>query len=56
MTEIVPIAKDFSESTLNCSMEYIILNDKKYYQYFGFTDQEDLDLWSKNKELNFDDL
>ena len=56
MTRIVPIAKDFSQSTLNHSMEYKILIDKIYYQYSGFTKQEVLDLCSKNKELNFDDL
>jgi len=48
MTGIVPITKDFSESTINRFMEYIILYNKKYNQYFGFTEQVFLELCIKN--------
>jgi len=40
MTGIVPLAKELSQSTINCIDEYSMLNDEKYYQYFGFTEQE----------------
>ncbi|ORX63954.1 hypothetical protein BCR32DRAFT_307150, partial [Anaeromyces robustus] len=52
MTGITPIAKEFSQSTLNCFTEYSMLKDKKYYQYFGFTEQEVRDLCEKNKKIN----
>ncbi|ORX65568.1 hypothetical protein BCR32DRAFT_286471 [Anaeromyces robustus] len=52
MTGISPIAKEFSQSTLNCFDEYSMLKDKKYYQYFGFTEQEVRDLCEKNKKIN----
>ncbi|ORX44295.1 hypothetical protein BCR32DRAFT_331011 [Anaeromyces robustus] len=48
MTGISPIAKEFSQSTLNCFTEYSMLKDKKYYQYFGFTEQEVRDLYLEN--------
>ncbi|KAL6617933.1 hypothetical protein U3516DRAFT_662107 [Neocallimastix sp. 'constans'] len=40
MTGITAIAKKLSQSTLNCFREYTMLNDKKYYKYFGFTEKE----------------
>ncbi|ORX64853.1 hypothetical protein BCR32DRAFT_297922 [Anaeromyces robustus] len=52
MTGITPIAKEFSQSTLNCFTEYSMLDDDKYYQYFGFTEQEVRDLCEKNKKIN----
>jgi len=33
-----------------------MLNDKKYYKYFGFTEEEVNELCSKNKKLTFEDL
>ncbi|ORX64852.1 hypothetical protein BCR32DRAFT_297921 [Anaeromyces robustus] len=48
MTGIMPIEK----SILNCFVEYSMLKDKKYYQYFGFTEQEVRDLCEKNKKIN----
>jgi|GEM_PF-3579877 len=55
MTGIIPIAVSFS-SPINCFREYSMLNDKEYYKYFGFTEQEVRDLCSKNKKLTFEDL
>ncbi|ORX64141.1 hypothetical protein BCR32DRAFT_298194 [Anaeromyces robustus] len=52
MTGISPIAKEFSQSTLNCFDEYSMLDDDEYYQYFGFTEQEVRDLCEKNKKIN----
>jgi hypothetical protein len=56
MTGITAIAKELSQSTLNCFREYTMLNDKKYYKYFGFTEEEVQELCSKNKNLTFEDL
>ncbi|ORX65570.1 hypothetical protein BCR32DRAFT_113801 [Anaeromyces robustus] len=52
MTGISPIAKEFSQSTLNCFTEYSMLDDDEYYQYFGFTEQDVRDLCEKNKKIN----
>jgi hypothetical protein len=49
MTGILPIAKQLSQSTLNCFTEYSILEDDKYYQYFGFTGKEVKELCNKPK-------
>ncbi|ORX65546.1 hypothetical protein BCR32DRAFT_330350, partial [Anaeromyces robustus] len=51
MTGILPITKEFSQSTLNCFDEYSMLNDDEYYQYFGFTEQEVRDLCKKKKKI-----
>jgi len=56
ITGILPIAKELSQSTLNCFKEYSILEDNKYYQYFGFTEQEVRDLCNKNNILKYEDL
>ncbi|KAG4083360.1 hypothetical protein H8356DRAFT_1065051 [Neocallimastix lanati (nom. inval.)] len=56
MTGITAIAKELSRSTLNCFKEYTMLNDKKYYKYFGFTEEEVHELCSKNKNLTFENL
>lgn len=37
MTGVLPISKYSSGSLINMFREYNILNDKKYYKYFGFT-------------------
>ncbi|OUM58856.1 hypothetical protein PIROE2DRAFT_21319 [Piromyces sp. E2] len=51
MTGIIPIAKKLSQSTINCFDEYSMLNDKKYYKYFGFTEQEVRNLCDNDEEL-----
>ncbi|KAG4082964.1 hypothetical protein H8356DRAFT_1749639 [Neocallimastix lanati (nom. inval.)] len=56
MTGITPIAKELSQSTLNCFMEYTMLNDEKYFQYFGFTEDEVNELCEINKNLTFENL
>ncbi len=56
MTGILPIAKELTQSTLNCFDEYSMLEDEEYYQYFGFTEQEVRNLCEKNKEMLYEDL
>jgi len=56
MTGITAIAKELSQSTLNCFREYTMLNDKKYFQYFGFTEDEVNELCEINKNLTFENL
>jgi len=55
MTGILPIAKELSQSTLNCFTEYCMLNDEKYFKYFGFTEQEVRDLCD-NDERKYKNL
>lgn len=47
MTSVLPIAKYSSGSSINMFREYNILNDKKYYKYFGFTIKETENLCKK---------
>ncbi|KAL6602419.1 hypothetical protein U3516DRAFT_909493 [Neocallimastix sp. 'constans'] len=56
MTGITAIAKELSQSTLNCFREYTMLNDKKYFKYFGFTEDEVNELCEINKNLTFENL
>ena len=55
MTGILPIAKQLSQSTLNCFDEYSMLSDKTYYKYFGFTEQEVRNLCN-NDEKKYKEL
>jgi hypothetical protein len=56
MTGILPIAKQLSQSTLNCFTEYSILEDDKYYQYFGFTGKEVKELCKINPKLKYKEI
>jgi len=56
MTGILPIAKDSSQSSLNCFSEFDITNDNIYNKYFGFTCEEVKILCAKNKFLSYNDL
>ncbi|KAL6589942.1 hypothetical protein U3516DRAFT_652417 [Neocallimastix sp. 'constans'] len=56
MTGILPIAKQLSQSTLNCFIEYSMMEDNKYYQYYGFTAKEVEELCKKNPKLEYDKL
>ena len=51
MTGIVPLTNELYKYALNCFDEYSMLNDEKYYQYFGFTEQEVRKLCNNNEEL-----
>jgi len=55
MTGILPIAKESSQSTINCFDKYTMLNDEEYYKYFGFTEQEVRELCN-NKEKKYKTL
>ena len=46
MTGILPIAKYSSGSELNMFCEYTMVNEEKYGEYFGFTDEEVDDLYA----------
>jgi len=56
MTGILPIAKQLSQSTLNCFNEYFIIKDKEYYKYFGFTSKEVRSLCENNKVITYKKL
>lgn len=56
MTGILPIAKQLTQSTINCFDEYSMLKDETYYQYFGFTEQEVWYLCINNKDITYEKL
>lgn len=47
MTGILPIAKYSSGSELNMVLEYTMVSEEKYSEYFGFTEKEVDNLYSK---------
>jgi len=51
MTGILPTAKGTSESELNFFSEFTMLEDEKYYKYFGFTEEEVNYLYNKNEKI-----
>ncbi|MGL6106538.1 AAA family ATPase [Romboutsia sp.] len=56
MTGILPIKKHSSGSALNMFEEFTFLKDRKFEEYFGFTEEEVKKLCSKNKEMNYEEL
>lgn len=50
MTGILPIAKYSSGSELNMFCEYTMVNEEKYEEYFGFTDEEVDELYARYQE------
>jgi hypothetical protein len=56
MTGITPIANQVSRSIINCFKEYSMINDSKYFSYFGFTEQEIRNLCKNNKNITYEKL
>ena len=56
MTGVLPIKKYSSGSALNMFDEFTFLKDRKYGEYFGFTEKEVIKLCKKNGELDFEEL
>ncbi|OUM58919.1 hypothetical protein PIROE2DRAFT_15705 [Piromyces sp. E2] len=56
MTGILPISKKSCGSALNCFKEYSMLNDEKYYKYFGFTEKEVQTLCDLNGTIKYKDI
>ena len=56
MTGITAISKELSHSTLNCFDEFSMLNDKEYFQYFDFTENEVRALCENNKNITYEEL
>lgn len=56
MTGVLPIKKYSSGSALNMFDEFTFLKDRIYDEYFGFTDNEVLNLCKKNESIDFIDL
>ena len=56
MTGVLPIKKYSSGSALNMFDEYTFLKDRSFGEYFGFTEDETLELCNKNGKLRFDDV
>ncbi len=53
MTGILPIAKYSSGSELNMFCEYTMVNEEKYEEYFGFTEEEVDELYARYEAQNF---
>lgn len=56
MTGVLPIKKYSSGSALNMFDEFTFLKDRKFGEYFGFTEDEVLDLCKQNKYMDFKKL
>ncbi len=56
MTGILPIAKYSSGSDLNNFKEYNFINDRKYTDYFGFTENEVKNICIKCTNIKYDEL
>ena len=56
MTGVLPIKKYSSESALNMFDEHTLLKDRIYDEFFGFTNNEVLNLCKKTDEIEFEEL
>ncbi len=56
MTGVLPIKKYSSGSALNMFDEFTFLKDRVYDEYFGFTDNEVIELCNKNTSVKFNEL
>ena len=56
MTGVLPIKKYSSGSALNMFDEYTFLKDRIFGEYFGFTENEVINLCEKNNEVEFKDI
>lgn len=56
MTGVLPIKKYSSGSALNMFDEFTFLKDRKFGEYFGFTEDEVLNLCEQNKYMDFKKL
>ena len=56
MTGVLPIKRYSSGSALNMFDEFTFLKDRKFGEYFGFTEDEVLSLCEQNKYMDFEKL
>ncbi len=56
MTGVLPIAKYSAGSALNMFLEFNIMNDHTYDEYFGFTNEEVESLCKKQNKISIDSL
>ncbi|MGL5067354.1 MAG: AAA family ATPase [Sarcina sp.] len=56
MTGVLPIKKYSSGSALNMFDEFTFLKDRKFGEYFGFTEDEVLSLCKESKGMSFDEI
>lgn len=56
MTGVLPIKKYSSGSALNMFDEHTFLKDRRFGEYFGFTEEEVIGLCNKNGKMNFKEL
>ncbi|WP_195517340.1 AAA family ATPase [Paraclostridium bifermentans] len=56
MTGVLPIKKYSSGSALNMFDEFTMINDMIYGDYFGFTEEEVVEICNKQSAISFDDI
>ena len=56
MTGILPISKYSNSTSLNTSQEYDAISDGVYEEYFGFSEDEVVELCKKQDKISIDDL
>ena len=56
MTGVLPIKKYSSGSALNMFDEFTFLKDRQYAEFFGFTEEEVIDLCKHNKKIDYKNL
>ncbi|MGL5751683.1 MAG: AAA family ATPase, partial [Paraclostridium sp.] len=56
MTGILPIKKHSSGSALNMFEEFTFLKDRKFEEFFGFTEEEVKDLCVQNRKMRYEEL
>jgi hypothetical protein len=56
MTGVLPIKKYSSGSALNMFDEFTFLKDRTFDEYFGFTEDEVIELCNKNRNISFKEL
>lgn len=56
MTGVLPIKKYSTGSALNMFDEYTFLKDRLYAEYFGFTENEVIDLYKKSQLIDYKTL
>ncbi len=56
MTGVLPIKKYSSGSALNMFDEHTFLKDRRFGEYFGFTEEEVIELCNRSGKMNFKEL
>lgn len=56
ITGVLPITKYSSGSDMNTFREYNFMNDHKFVTFFGFTEEEVMNLWISHQGVSYETL